>query len=116
MKNHTSELVICHRTYDQAMDIICRHGLLHCEPLPKPFHAFCFSDHRDATYVATAVAGDVEFYDNIIIGTPTQRALIEEFIERIEAEPRVERVDLLGVLFWNQADEAIFNEEFGLAA
>ncbi|WP_204985765.1 hypothetical protein [Microvirga pakistanensis] len=116
MKNRTPKLVTYGCAYDKAVDIVCDRGLLHCEPLPEPFHGFCFADERDLTYVATAVAGEVEFYDNVVIGTPKQQAQIEEFIELIEAEARVERVDLLGVLFWNAVDETIFNEALGLPA
>lgn len=116
MKKHTLKLVTYGCSYDKAMDIVCDRALRHCEPLPEPFHGFRFSDERDLAYVATAVAGDVEFYDNVIIGTPRQRALIEEFIEVISAESRVKRVDLLGVWFWADEDEAIFDEELGLAA
>ena len=116
MKNHTPELVFYSRTYDEAIDVICRRSLVCCEPLLEPFQGFLFSSLADQVAVAIAVADEAEFEGNLIIASPTLRGKIESLIHQMAMEPRVRRVDLLGVWFWGDHDKKVLDEEFGVSA
>lgn len=111
MKNHTPKLVYYGQTLEQALDIICRRKLLNCEPESQPVQGLLFHDQNDLIACALVFNDDIEIEGKLVIMPSGLRSEIEDLVEQMSMESRVEWVGLLGMWFWNSDDEQAFNEE-----
>lgn len=115
MKYRTSKLVIYGQTYHQAIDIICRRKLLNCDPESHPVQGLLFQDQNDLVACALAFNDSIEIEGSLVIMPPALRSKVEDLIEQMSMENRVEWVELLGMRFWDSDDERAFNEELDAA-
>jgi len=111
MKYCTPKLVIYGQTYHQAVDIVCRRKLLNCEPESHPVHGLLLHDQNDLIACALVFNDDIEVEGKLVIVPSALRGKVEDLIEQMSMEGRVEWVGLLGMWFWDSDDECAFNEE-----
>jgi hypothetical protein len=111
MKYHTPKLVIYGQTFHQALDIICRRKLLNCEPECRPVQGLLLHDQSDLITCALVFNDSIEIDGNLVIMPPALRDEVVDLVEQMSMEDRVEWIELLGMRFWNSADELAFNEE-----
>ncbi|QRM28342.1 hypothetical protein [Microvirga sp. VF16] len=111
MKYRTPKLIICGQTYHQVIDIICRRKLLNCEPESQPVLGLLFQDKNDLIACALVFNDSIEIDGSLAIVPAVQKVEVENLIEQLSMEGRVEWVELLGVWFWDSADELAFNQE-----
>jgi len=113
MKNHTPEIIVYGRTFDEVTDVMCRRQLLHCEPVV--LYGFLFATDCDQVGVRLGMEGIVMWEGKLIIALPAQRAAAESTIQQLNMGSQVKRLELVGVRFWAPQDQAVFDEEFGFA-
>lgn len=111
MKYRTPKLVYYGQTLDQANDIICRRKLLSCEPESQPVQGLLLQDENDLIACALVFNGDIEIEGKLVIVPSSLRSKVDDLIEQIDMENRVEWIELLGMRFWDSDDERAFNEE-----
>jgi hypothetical protein len=111
MKYCTPKLVIYGQTYHQAVDIVCRRKLLNCEPESHPVHGLLLHDQNDLIACALVFNDDIEIEGKLVIVPSALRSKVEDLIEQMSMEDRVEWVQLLGMRFWDSDDERALNEE-----
>ena len=111
MKYRTSKLVIYRKTIHQALDIICRRKLLNCEPESQPVQGLLFQDENDLIACALVFNDDIEIEGNLVIMPPALRSEVEDLVEQMSMEDRVQWIELLGMRFWDSDEERAFNEE-----
>jgi hypothetical protein len=111
MKYRTPKLVIYGQTYHQATAIICRRKLLKCEPESHPVQGLLLHDQNDLITCALVFNDSIEIEGSLVIMPPALRSKVEDLIEQMSMEGRVEWIELLGMRFWDSDDERAFNEE-----
>ena len=111
MKYCTPKLVYYGQTLDQAINIICRRKLLNCEPENQPVQGLIFQDENDLIACALVFNDDIEIEGKLVIVPSALRSKVDDLIEQMSMEDRVEWIDLLGMRFWDSDDEGAFNEE-----
>ena len=111
MKYRTPKLVIYDQTIHQAIDIICRRKLLNCEPESQPVQGLLFQDENDLIACALVLNDSIEIEGKLVMMPTALRSKVEDLIEQMSMEDRVEWIDLLGMRFWDGDDERAFNEE-----
>jgi S-adenosylmethionine:tRNA-ribosyltransferase-isomerase (queuine synthetase) len=107
----TPKLVYYGQTLDQAINIICRRKLLNCEPENQPIQGLIFQDENDLIACALVFNDSIEIEGKLVIMPTALRSKVEDLIDQMSMEDRVDWIDLLGVRFWDSNDERAFNEE-----
>jgi hypothetical protein len=111
MKYHTPKLIIYGQTYHQALDIICRRKLLNCEPESQPIQGLLFQDENNLIACALVFNDSIEILENLAIVPAAQKSEVEDLIEQMSMDSRVEWIELLGMWFWDSDVELAFSEE-----
>jgi hypothetical protein len=111
MKYRTPKLVIYGRTIHLAFDIICRRKRLNCEPESRPIQGLLLHDQNDLITCALVFNDEIEIEGNLVIMPPVLRDEVEDLVQQMSMEDRIEWVELLGMRFWDSDDERAFNEE-----
>jgi hypothetical protein len=98
-------------SYDQANDIVSRHGLTHCEPEALPVWGIWFEHDADLLAFAMRFHGEIGIEANLALISPGRQSAVEDFIREWRLESRIERHELLGIWFWDSGDKAIFDAD-----
>jgi hypothetical protein len=107
----TPKLVYYGQTLGQAIKIICRRKLPNCEPENQPVQGLLFQDQNDLIACALVFNDSIEIEGKLVIMPSSLRSKVEDLVEQMSMEDRVEWIELLGMWFWDSDDERTFNEE-----
>lgn len=98
-------------SYDQANDIVCRHGLTHCEPEALRIWGILFQHDADLLAFIMRFHGEIDIEANLALIPSGRQRAVEDFIVEWRLESRIERHELLGIWFWDGGDKAIFDAD-----
>jgi hypothetical protein len=111
MKNQTPKFVIYGQTIKQAFKIMCRRGLFSCEPESQPVLGLLFQDQNDLIACARVFNMGIEVEGDLVIVPAALRSKVEDLVEQLSMEGRVNWIELVGMWFWSSDDELAFNQE-----
>jgi hypothetical protein len=113
MKKETPYLVLYGCTYSDAMDIVHRRRLRHCELASDHLLAICFSEVSDLVLFKLRFHDEAIFADSVAVVHSKHIDVVMEFIDDYSLTERVDRSNPVGVWFYREEDEKAFNQEFG---
>jgi hypothetical protein len=115
MRKETPYLVLYGRTYSEAMEVVHRRRLQHCEPVSDRLTATWFSYEKDLILFKLRFHDEAMFEDSIAVLHIQHDAIVSEFMEDYGLSERVDRFNLSGVWFQSGDDEIVMNQEFSIS-